>query len=82
MVHPAPSKWSPTYTEHPWAQLNDEDRTKLQKVKDALRDLVQRPASGRTTQLGRKVEKPGSGRQGGPSGQTDGAKHETTHTNK
>lgn len=70
------------YTNHAAAQLQPHDKTQLEKAKDGLRDMCPRPASGRTTALGRKVEKPGPERQGGPSGQTDGSKHDGTHTNK
>jgi hypothetical protein len=64
------------------AQSQPDDKTGLQKVKDELRQWFQRPLSGRTTRLGRKVEKPGSGRPGGPSGQTDDTDHDCRHTNK
>jgi len=64
------------------AQSQPDEKSRLQKVKDELRQLFQRPSSGRTTALGRKVEKPGSGRPGGPSGQTDGTDHDRRHTNK
>ena len=64
------------------AQPQPDEKSKLQKVKDELRQFYQRPSSGRTTALGRKVEKPGTGRQGGPSGQTDGTQHDRKHANK
>jgi hypothetical protein len=41
-----------------------------------------RPASGRTTAQGRKVEKPGDACPPGPSGQPDHTQHERKHTNK
>jgi hypothetical protein len=66
----------------PRAPEPEGDRTRLQKAKDGLRALLQRPSSGRTTSLGRRVEKPGTGRQSGPSGQTDSAQHDRGHTNK
>jgi hypothetical protein len=72
------TKWS----RHAAAQSPPDEKSKLQKVKDELRQFFQRPSSGRTTALGRKVEKPGSGRPGGPSGQTDGADHDCKHANK
>lgn len=59
-----------------------DDKFSLQKAKDKLRGLLQRPSSGRTSTLGRKVEKPGSGAAAGPSGQTEGVKHDRRHTNK
>ena len=40
------------------------------------------PTTGRNTKLGRKVEKPQDPKAGGPSGQTDAAKHNKRHTNK
>ena len=46
------------------AQSQTDDKSGLQKVKDELRQMFQRPLSGRTTRLGRKGEKPGSGRPG------------------
>lgn len=63
------------------AQLPDKEKDRLEK-EDVLRNLCQRPLSGRTTALGRRVEKPGSGSPAGPSGQRDRAKHDGKHTNK
>ena len=60
----------------------EEEKNHLQKAKDGLRAWLQRPSSGRTTNLGRRVEKPGTGRQSGPSGQTDGVQHDKQHANK
>lgn len=59
-----------------------DDKLSLQKAKDKLRGFFQRPSSGRTSTLGRKVEKPGSGAAAGPSGQTEGVEHDRRHTNK
>ncbi len=59
-----------------------DDKLSLQKAKDKLRGFFQRPSSGRTSTLGRKVEKPGSGAPAGPSGQTQGVEHDRKHTNK
>jgi Zn-dependent oligopeptidase len=70
------------YINRAGAQLPEEERDRLEKAKDALRNLYQRPSSGRTTPLGRRVEKPGSGSPAGPSGQRDKAKHDGKHTNK
>lgn len=70
------------YINRAGAQLPEEEKNRLEKAKDALRALYERPASGRTTALGRRVEKPGSGSPAGPSGQRDGAKHDGKHTNK
>jgi hypothetical protein len=73
---------SPQQPKRAGAQLQPDDKTKLEKAKEELRNLHHRPASGRTTSLGKKVEKPGTGRQGGPSGQTDASRHDGKHTNK
>lgn len=62
--------------------LAADKKTKLEKAKEELRALFRPPSSGRTTKLGRRVEKPGTGRQSGPSGQTDSAQHDRKHTNK
>jgi hypothetical protein len=70
------------YINRAGAQLKPEEKDKLEKTKDELRDLYHRPASGRTTALGRRVEKPGEGKPGGPSGQKDRGKHDVKHTNK
>ena len=70
------------YINRAGAQLQPDDKNRLEKAKDALRALYHRPSSGRTTALGRRVEKPGESKAGGPSGQRDGAKHDGKHTNK
>ncbi|NKE66747.1 hypothetical protein RAMLITH_13015 [Ramlibacter sp. RBP-2] len=59
-----------------------DDKLSLQKARDKLRGFFQRPSSGRTSTLGRKVEKPGSGAAAGPSGQTEGVEHDRKHANK
>jgi hypothetical protein len=66
----------------PTPNINDEDKSTLDRVRDKLRNLYARPASGRTTALGRKVEKPGTGKQGGPSGQRDLGQVDGKHANK
>jgi hypothetical protein len=78
-----------TISQHPSAAQRganlpekEDDPSRLQKAKDGLRQLLQRPSSGRTTGLGRRVEKPGTGRQSGPSGQTDSVQHDKKHANK
>ena len=70
------------YINRAGAQLPEKEKGRLEKAKDVLRTLYERPASGRTTALGRRVEKPGSGSPAGPSGQKDRAKHDGKHTNK
>lgn len=59
-----------------------DDKISLQKAKDKLRGFFQRPSTGRTSTLGRKVEKPGSGGPAGPSGQTESVQHDRRHANK
>ena len=70
------------YINRAGAQLQPEDKSKLEKAKEELRQLYHKPESGKSTRLGRKVEKPGESKPGGPSGQKDGAKHDGKHTNK
>lgn len=65
----------------PGAQLQPGEKTLLERAKDKLRDLY-RPSSGRTTPLGRKVEKPADAKAAGPSGQRDEAQHNRKHANK
>jgi hypothetical protein len=74
---------TPTFWyEHAAAQLPDDDRSRWEKTKEGLRNLFKGPSTGRTTALGRKVEKPGDQRAAGPSGQTDSTWHDSQHTNK
>jgi hypothetical protein len=70
------------YINRAGAQLQPGEKKRLEEAKDELRKLWERPASGRNTAIGRRVEKPGSGSPAGPSGQKDGAKHDGKHTNK
>jgi hypothetical protein len=70
------------YINRAGSTLPDKERDKLEKAKDELRDLYHRPATGRTSALGRKVEKPGSGAPAGPSGQKEVTQHHRKHTNK
>ncbi|HWP11002.1 MAG TPA: hypothetical protein VNN06_04220 [Ramlibacter sp.] len=84
---PTPHQWShqviersrALYLKRAGAQTPQEEKRRLT---DALRTLYQRPSSGRTTALGRRVEKPGDASPAGPSGQRDTAKHDGKHTNK
>lgn len=64
------------------AQMEPDEKKRLEKAKDELKTLFQRPSTGRTTSLGRKVEKPGPSRTSGPSGQSDNTQHEKKHANK
>lgn len=64
------------------AQYGPDEKKRLEKAKDELKTLFQRPSTGRTSSLGRKVEKPAPSRSGGPSGQTDAVQHEKKHANK
>jgi hypothetical protein len=45
-------------------------------------ETYKNPTTGRNTKLGRRVEKPQDPKAGGPSGQTDRAKHNKRHANK
>lgn len=68
--------------DHPGAQTQPGDKKLTEKARDKLRSLYARPSTGRTTTLGRKVEKPAPDKPGGPSGQTDECEHNKKHTNK
>jgi hypothetical protein len=71
------------YISRAGAQLQPDEKQRLEQAKDELRSLYHpRPASGRTTAMGRRVEKPGESKPGGPSGQKDGAKGDRKHANK
>lgn len=70
------------YINRAGAQLPKEEKKRLEKAKDELRDLYPRPASGRSTAQGRKVEKPADNEPAGPSGQKKGVKQDGKHTNK
>lgn len=70
------------YINRAGSNLPDDEREKLEKSKDELRQLYGKPTTGKTTKLGRKVEKPAEPKGGGPSGQHDAAKHDRGHTNK
>lgn len=59
-----------------------DEKLSLQRARDKLRGFFQRPSTGRTSALGRKVEKPGSEGPAGPSGQTEGVEHDRKHANK
>ena len=66
-----------------WAQTQPpHDGTQLQKVKEEVQNFFQRPSNGRTTRMGRRVEKPGDAHAAGPSGQHEATKHDSQHTNK
>ena len=82
MFETTPHQWSQKvgalYLKRPGANTPEDEK----KLNDALHTLYQRPSSGRTTRLGRKVEKPGDASPAGPSGQRDMAKHDGKHTNK
>ena len=55
---------------------------KPETAKNKLPPVNQRPATGRTTALGRKVEKPGIGNPAGPSGQKAKGPQDRKHANK
>ena len=62
--------------------LPPDDGKNAERLTDEQRELYSRPSTGRTTRLGRKVEKPQDPKAGGPSGQTDRARHDKRHANK
>ena len=70
------------YINRAGSNLPEDERAKLEKTKDELRVLYHKPTTGKTTKLGRKVEKPQDPKAGGPSGQHDEGKHDRKHTNK
>jgi hypothetical protein len=71
------------YINRAGAQLQPDEKKRLEQAKDELRSLYHpRPSTGRTTALGRRVEKPGESKPGGPSGQRDSAKGDRKHANK
>lgn len=65
-----------------WAQSQPKDSTRLQKVTEEVQTFFQRPSNGRSTRMGRRVEKPGDAHAAGPSGQHEATKHDSRHTNK
>jgi hypothetical protein len=66
-----------------WAQTRPpKDATPIQKVKDEVQNFFARPSNGRSTRMGRRVEKPGDAHAAGPSGQHEATKHDSRHTNK
>jgi hypothetical protein len=67
--------------EHGAAHLQPGEKTWREKANDTLR-VLDRPASGRNSALGRKVEQPGSESPAGPSGQSDRTRHDSKHGNK
>lgn len=68
--------------ERPRAQLQPGEKKQTDQAEDEERVDPQRPSTGRTSVLGRKVEKPADVNPAGPSGQRDGAKHDRQHANK
>ena len=72
---------------HPRAQLQPGEKKQTEEAEDQERvELLvtdpHRPSTGRTSKLGRKVEKPADVRAAGPSGQRDIAQHDRLHANK
>jgi hypothetical protein len=64
------------------AHLPADNQRRGKHLKSQPEDLDLPPSTGRTTKLGRKVEKPAGPPPGGPSGQKDGARHDRKHANK
>jgi hypothetical protein len=67
---------------HPWSQLQPGETKQTQDAEDEARVDIHRPSIGRTSALGRRVEKPADVRPSGPSGQTDATRHDRKHANK
>jgi len=66
-----------------WAQTTPpKDGTRLEQFKTDVKALFQHASNGRTTRLGRRVEKPGDAHAAGPSGQHEATDHDCKHTNK
>jgi hypothetical protein len=70
------------YINRAGSNLPEDERSKLEHTKQELRELYNKPTTGKTTKLGRKVEKPRDPKAGGPSGQHDASRHDKGHTNK
>jgi hypothetical protein len=70
------------YINRAGSTLPEQERAKLEKTKDELRQLYHKPDSGKSTRQGRKVEKPQDPKTGGPSGQHETTKHDKRHANK
>jgi hypothetical protein len=71
----------------PRAQLQPGEKKQTQEAEDQERvELLvtdpHRPSTGRTSKLGRKVEKPADVKDAGPSGQRDISQHNRLHANK
>jgi hypothetical protein len=66
----------------PWSQLQPGEKKQTQEAEDEARIDIHRPSTGRTSALGRRVEKPADVRPSGPSGQTDATRHDRKHANK
>jgi len=70
------------YINRAGSNLPEVERAKLEKTKEELRQLYHKPDSGKSTKLGRKVEKPHDPSASGPSGQHETTKHDKRHANK
>ena len=66
----------------PWAQLQPGEKKQTEECEDEERIEIHRPSIGRTSPLGRRVEKPADAKPSGPSGQHDSTRHEIAHTNR
>jgi hypothetical protein len=65
-----------------WGTSPPKDGTRVDKLPPDFQGFFQRPTTGRTTRMGRRVEKPGDAAAAGPSGQHDTTHHDRQHTNK
>jgi hypothetical protein len=81
MSHIAAS-WLTYCANHAGVQLRPGEKRWLEHRTDEVRSLYDHSSSGRTTALGRKVERPGCGHEAGPSGQRDQTRHDRKHTNR
>ena len=71
--------------DRPLAQLQPGETRQTQQLRrEELNDHCEnkRPSTGRSTAIGRRVEKPADLKPAGPSGQRDQAQHDCRHTNK
>ena len=57
------------------------DPETAEKTHEDVHEVDKAPSTGRTSPLGRKVEKPGEYSAGGPSGQHVTTNHEKKHAN-
>lgn len=64
-----------------WAPTPSHLKNRLGLVNDDVSTILRGPATGRTSKMGRKAEKPCDSAVAGPSGQHEATKHDRRHTN-